>query len=467
MFLRTRRIHLVGIGGIGMSGIAEVLLNLGYEVTGSDRKDSDVVRRLVALGARVAIGHDRALVDGAHVVVRSSAVRDDNEEVRAARENGIPVVPRAEMLAELMRMKLGVAVAGSHGKTTTTSMVAAIFAKAGLDPTVVVGGKINSMGTNAVLGRGAWMIAEADESDGSFLHLSPILSVVTNIDPEHLDHYGNVEAIEDAFVAFANRIPFYGAVAVCIDHPRVQRILPRISKRWIAYGFSAQAELRASRVEIGRGRSQFQVHRGEHLLGDIELRVPGRHNVLNALAAIAAGAEADIPFDVARDALLSFDGVQRRFTIRGEIDGVLVVDDYAHHPAEIAATLSAAREWTGRRVVAVWQPHRYSRVRALREDFARCWNDAHAVLVMDVYAAGEDPVAGLDAYALAADLRAHGHKGAHATPDADAVLAWLGRGARRGDVVLTLGAGDVTGLSQRVGDAVLGAGPPTVEVDRP
>ncbi len=465
MFLRTKRIHFVGVGGIGMSGIAEVLANLGYEVSGSDLRSSPTTERLAGLGVAVHQGHDPRWVEGAHVVVRSSAVGAENPEVAAARDLGIPVIPRAEMLAELMRMKHGIAVAGTHGKTTTTSLLAGIFDAAGLDPTIVVGGKLNSVGTNAVLGRGDWMVAEADESDGSFLHLSPTIEIVTNIDPEHLDHYGSVEALHDAFVAFVNKVPFYGAAVLCLDHPVIQTLIPRLSKRYITYGFSSQADFRAVDVRIGDGMSRFAVQKGDEFLGPIELKMPGRHNVLNALAAVASSMEAGIPFGVIQQALDRFEGVQRRFTIRGEHFGVIVVDDYAHHPAEIRATLGAAREAYGRRIVAIWQPHRYSRVRDLREEFCRAFNDCSLVLVMDVYAAGEQPIEGMDSGSMVRDLRHHGHKGVLHAPTHGAVLELVRRHVRKGDVVITLGAGDVTKLSHQVADAVGTFAPPTLELD--
>lgn len=464
MFLRTRRIHFVGIGGIGMSGIAEVLNNLGYDVSGSDLRDTEVTRRLESLGVRVIEGHTGENVADAHVVVRSTAVKETNSEVMAARDLGIPVIRRAEMLAELMRMKRGVAVGGTHGKTTTTSLLAAVFEAGGLDPTVVVGGKLNSVGTNAVLGRGDWMLAEADESDGSFLMLSPIVAIVTNIDPEHLDHYGSVDALEEAFVAFMNRVPFYGASVLCIDHPRIQKLLPLVGKRYVTYGLSSQADFRAVDISISGGLSRFSVMRGDEFLGPVALRIPGRHNVLNALATIATGLEAEIPFPVIQQALEGFEGVQRRFTIRGEIGGVTVVDDYAHHPAEIRATLSAARENYDRRIVAVWQPHRFSRVQDLREDFMRAFNDADVVCVMDVYRAGEEPIEGIDAHHLARELRQHGHKGARPTATHDDVRRVLHEMLRKGDVVLTMGAGDVTRLSTDLLQLVLDASPPTLEL---
>ena len=465
MFLHTRRIHFVGVGGIGMSGIAEVLNNLGYEVSGSDLRRSAITERLEGLGVRVFDRHDPGNVDDCHVVVRSSAVKNDNPEVIAARDLGIPVIPRAEMLAELMRMKHGVAVAGSHGKTTTTSLLAGIFDRSGLDPTVVVGGKLNSVGTNAVLGRGEWMVAEADESDGSFLHLSPTISIVTNIDPEHLDHYGDLQTLYAAFLEFINKIPFYGAAILCLDHPAIQALLPQVTKRYVTYGFTSQADFQATDVVIGDGSSRFSVQKGQEYLGPIHMQIPGRHNVLNALAATAASLEAGIPFAVVQQALNDFQGVQRRFSIRGLVAGVTVVDDYAHHPAEIRATLAAARESYGRRIVAIWQPHRYSRTAELREDFMRAFNDCSMVLVMDVYAAGEQPIDGVDAPSLVRELKHHGHKGAHYTPDGPAVMKLVRSSTRKGDVVITLGAGDVTRLSYEITDALDAFAPPTLELD--
>ncbi|MCP4870642.1 MAG: UDP-N-acetylmuramate--L-alanine ligase [Proteobacteria bacterium] len=465
MFLHTKTIHFVGVGGIGMSGIAEVLNNLGYDVSGSDLRSNATTQRLVELGVTVQKGHEASNVEGAHVVVRSSAVRDDNPEVIAARNLGIPVIPRAEMLAELMRMKHGVAVAGSHGKTTTTSLLAGIFDDAGMDPTIVVGGKLNSVGTNAVLGRGEWMVAEADESDGSFLHLSPTINIVTNIDPEHLDHYGTEEALHEAFLAFINKVPFYGAAILCLDHSVIQSLLPQVTKRYVTYGFSSQADLRAVDVSVGQGANTFSVMKGETFLGPVTLKLPGRHNVLNALAAITSSLEAGIPFPVIQQALGRFEGVQRRFTIRGDFPLITVVDDYAHHPAEIRATLGAARESYGRRIVAIWQPHRFSRVRDLREEFARAFNDCALVIVMDIYRAGEDPIEGLDGPALVSDLRHHGHKGAVFAATHDDVLDMVRRQVRKGDVVITLGAGDVTALSHQVADVVGAFAPPTLELE--
>ncbi|HCP46781.1 MAG TPA: UDP-N-acetylmuramate--L-alanine ligase [Deltaproteobacteria bacterium] len=465
MFLKTRHIHFVGIGGIGMSGIAEVLCNLGYQVSGSDLRRSPSTSRLEGMGVQVALGHDPSNVEGSHVVVRSSAVREDNPEVIAAREAGIPVIPRAEMLAELMRMKQGVAVAGTHGKTTTTSLLAALFEAGGLDPTIVVGGKLNSVGTNAVLGRGEWMVAEADESDGSFLHLSPILSVVTNIDPEHLEHYGSVAALHEAFVTFINKVPFYGAAVLCLDHPVLQQLLPLVTKRYLTYGFTSQADFQAVDATIREGVARFSVMSGDDFLGPVVLKMPGRHNILNALAAIAIAMEAGIPFPVIQQAMERFEGVQRRFTIRQQHAGVTVIDDYAHHPAEIAATLEAASESYGRRVVAVWQPHRYTRVRDLYAEFMRSFNDCGLLLVLDIYRAGEDPIEGVHSESLVRDLRQHGHKNAFYTSDRSAVLDKLRSRLRKGDVVITLGAGDVTQLSHDIAGVVASMSPPTLEME--
>lgn len=465
MFLRTRRIHFVGVGGIGMSGIAEVLSNLGYDVSGSDLRASATTERLEGMGVTIFVGHEPEQVEGCHVVVRSSAVGMTNPEIAHARDLGIPVIPRAEMLAELMRMKHGVAVAGSHGKTTTTSLLAGIFDEGGLDPTIVVGGKLNSVNTNAVLGRGEWMVAEADESDGSFLHLSPTVAIVTNIDPEHLDHYGDVDALHEAFLTFINKVPFYGAAVLCLDHPAIQGMLPQVTKRYVTYGFTSQADFRATEVTIGDGRATFGVLKGQEYLGPVSIQMPGRHNVLNALAAVAASMEAGIPFGVIQRALGRFQGVQRRFTIRGLVQGVTVVDDYAHHPAEIEATLTAARESYGRRILAVWQPHRYSRVHELRAEFMRSFNDCALLLVMDVYRAGEQPIEGVDGESLVRDLKHHGHKAVLHTPDADAVMRVVRAQARKGDIVITLGAGDITQLSHRIVDALDGFAPPTLELD--
>ncbi|HEU4438962.1 MAG TPA: UDP-N-acetylmuramate--L-alanine ligase [Methylomirabilota bacterium] len=445
MFKKYQHIHFVGIGGVGMSGIAEVLLTLGYRVTGSDARRSETVERLERLGAKVFTGHQAAHVEGAHVVVYSSAVARDNVEVAAARQRGIPVIGRAEMLAELMRLKYGIAIGGTHGKTTTTSMVAAVLGAGGFDPTVVVGGRVHGLGANARLGLGEFLVAEADESDGSFLTLTPTIAVVTTVDAEHLDHYADLDAIVAAFLAFVNKVPFYGAAVVCLDDPNIQRMIPRMAdKRVITYGLEASADLTARRLAFAGMRSTFEVlHRGA-LLGPGALRVPGRHNVLNALAATAVGLDLEVPFDRIQHALAAFEGVQRRFQIRGEARGVLVVDDYGHHPAEIRATLAAAKAGFDRRVITVFQPHRYSRTQLLRSDFLTAFYQSDVLIVMDIYAAGEAPIPGVHSRDLADGIAAHGHREVlYMGSDRAAIVDYLCESTRTGDLVLTLGAGDV------------------------
>ena len=450
MYGRTRRIHFVGIGGSGMSGIAEVLLTMGYEVTGSDLKATEVTERLAGLGGRVFTGHAASNVEGAQVVVTSTAVQADNPEVAAARAAEIPVIARAEMLAELMRMKYGIAVGGSHGKTTTTSMVAAALARGGLDPTIVVGGRLHALGTNARLGHGTFLVAEADESDGSFLRLVPAVTVVTNVDREHLDHYKDLDEIQRAFVYFANRVPFYGVSIVCTDDAGVRGILGRLVKRHVRYGTSEDAEIRGERIELHPLGSRFRVRAFGRELGDIELQVPGRHNVLNALAAVAVGLEIEVGFGHIAESLAAFRGVSRRFELRGEAAGVQVYDDYGHHPTEIVATLAAAKP-RGERVLVIFQPHRYSRTAALAPEFGAAFGDAARVWVLDIYAAGERPLPGVTSERIIAAARAAGATHVEYAPDAKAAAAALAREARPGDVVFTLGAGDVW----KLGDAVL------------
>jgi UDP-N-acetylmuramate--alanine ligase len=451
MFKRYQHLHFVGIGGVGMSGIAEVLLNMGYRVTGSDARRSETVERLERLGAKVFIGHDASNIEGPHVVVYSSAVARDNVEVQAARLRGVPVIPRAEMLAELMRLKYGIAIAGTHGKTTTTSLVAAVLGAGGFDPTVVVGGRVHGLGTNARLGQGEFLVAEADESDGSFLKLSPTIAVVTTIDAEHLDHYGDLDAVRAAFLAFANKVPFYGAAVLCLDQPNIQQMIPAVEKRVITYGLEASADLTARRLEFAGTTARFEVLRRGRPLGPASLQVPGRHNVLNALAAVAVGLDLDMPFEVIAGALAAFTGVQRRFQIRGEARGVLVVDDYGHHPAEIRATLAAAKAGYDRRVITVFQPHRYSRTRDLRQEFLTAFNQSDVLVVMDIYGAGETPIPGVSARDLAEGIAAHGHREVHyMNGDRAAVVAFLCESTRSGDLVLTLGAGDVGALGPEV-----------------
>jgi UDP-N-acetylmuramate--alanine ligase len=450
MYGRTHRIHLVGVGGVGMCGIAEVLLNLGYQVSGSDLRSGEATERLAGLGGRIFPRHEAANVEGAQVVVYSTAVKPDNPEVVAARAQGIPVIPRADMLAELMRMKYGIAVAGSHGKTTTTSLVAAVLARGGLDPTIVVGGRLQSTGSNARLGHGQFMVAEADESDGSFLRLSPAVAVITNIDREHLDHYGSLEELRQAFIYFANRVPFYGVSILCADDPQVRGILPQVTKRHLLYGTAPDAALRAEDVRLDAQGASFRVISEGRETGSVRLALPGLHNVLNALAAVAVGLELEVAFSHIAEALGTFRGVGRRFETRGEVDGVKVVDDYGHHPTEIAATLAAART-LGRRVLVVFQPHRYTRTALLHREFGACFGDADKVWVLDVYAAGESPVAGVSARTIVESAEALGQGHVVHVGDAGAAVEVVAREARPGDLVLTLGAGDVG----KLGDLVL------------
>jgi UDP-N-acetylmuramate--alanine ligase len=444
MFKRYQQIHFVGIGGVGMSGIAEILLNLGYRVTGSDQRRNEAVERLEQLGAKVYVGHAALHVEGAHVVVYSSAVSRDNVEVQVARQRAIPTIPRAEMLAELMRLKYGIAIAGTHGKTTTTSLIGAVLAEGRYDPTIVVGGRVTSLGSNARLGQGDYLVAEADESDGSFLRLAPTIAVVTTIDAEHLDHYGSLEAIREAFVTFVNKVPFYGSVVLCLDQPNIQMLIPRVEKRVITYGLESGADLVARRLHLAGMTSRFEVFQRGSLLGECTLQIPGRHNVLNALAAVGAGLDLEIPFVTIQKALAGFAGVQRRFQVRGSARGVTVVDDYGHHPAEIRATLAAAKAGFDCRVVTVFQPHRYTRTRDLRQEFLTAFNEADVLIVLDIYPAGEAPIPGVTAEDLAEGIRAHGHRNVtYLGSDRARVLAHLAEITRPGDLVLTLGAGDV------------------------
>lgn len=442
---KVRSIHFVGIGGIGMSGIAEVLLNLGFDVSGSDLRDSPTVQRLRELGARIMVGHDPSHLDEADVLVRSTAVGLDNPECRAALERGVPVIRRAEMLAELMRLKYGIAVAGTHGKTTTTSMLATCLAAGGVDPTVVIGGRLDSLGgSNAKLGAGEYLVAEADESDGTFNELSPTVTIVTNIDPEHLDHHGSVEALEQAFTDFANRVPFYGFSVLCLDHPRVQELLTKVRRPVVTYGFGRNADFRCSQLRFDGPRTTFRLHYRDKALGDITIGMPGRHNVQNATGAIAAAMELSIPFDQIQSGMHHFSGVQRRFTIVAEPGGITLVDDYAHHPVEIEATLEAAEAaWPDRRVIAVFQPHRYTRVRDLFTSFCTSFNHATEVIVCPVYAAGEEPIEGIDHHHIAAEVRDRGHRNTRAVDSLDEAIELLADTVRDGDVVISLGAGNV------------------------
>jgi len=444
-------IHFIGVGGIGMSGIAEVLVNLGYKVQGSDAADNANVKRLRDKGATVFVGHDARQLGDAEVVVVSTAIKRDNPELAAARARRIPVVRRAEMLAELMRLKQCVAVAGTHGKTTTTSLVATLVDAAGFDPTVINGGIINAYGTNARLGGGDWMVVEADESDGTFLKLPADVAIVTNIDPEHLDHFKTYDAIKDAFLAFVENLPFYGFAVMCLDHPTVQELVGRIEdRRVITYGENPQADARLLDVEFNGGSTRFSVLIRDRksseatFIDDLVLPMPGRHNALNATAAIAVAHELKAPAAVIRKALASFGGVKRRFTRTGEWNGATIIDDYGHHPVEIAAVLRAARAAAKGKVIAVVQPHRFTRLQSLFDSFALCFNDADAVIVGDVYAAGETPIPGVDKQALAAAINAHGHRCAIVLPSPDKLAGIVSGLAKPGDYVVCLGAGSVT-----------------------
>jgi UDP-N-acetylmuramate--alanine ligase len=458
MFRKVEQIHLVGIGGAGMSGIAEVLLTMGYTVTGSDLQASETTRRLEELGGRIFIGHQESNVGSAQVVVISSAVAGSNPEVVKAKSMQIPVIPRAEMLAELMRLKFGVAIAGAHGKTTTTSMVATVLAQGDLDPTMVIGGKVNALGSHARLGRGDILVAEADESDGSFLRLPPTIVAVTNLDREHLDHYGSMERINESFLEFINKIPFYGLAVLCADDDRLAALFPRLVKRYHTYGLrerdGAAPDFLATDISLKQWGADFRVHfRGKNL-GPFRLTVPGIHNVSNALVAIAIGMELDIPVDLIRKGLAAFTGVERRFHLRGEAGGIMVVDDYGHHPTEVKATLAAAKQGWDRRLVVLFQPHRYSRTRDCLEEFAHAFDHADVLFMTDIYPAGEQPLPGVTGAALVETVKAAGHPAVtfieHKEALPDQVLSHL----RAGDLVLTLGAGDIwkagTGILARL-----------------
>ncbi len=454
-------IHFVGIGGIGMSGIAETLHALGYQVQGSDVSENPNVRRLRARGIRVEIGHRTENISDAAVVVMSSAITAANPEISAARAQMVPVVRRAEMLAELMRLKWSIAIGGTHGKTTTTSLVSAVLDVAGLDPTVINGGIINAYGTNARLGSGDWMVVEADESDGTFTKLPATIAVVTNIDAEHLDFYGDVDALHDAFHTFVENIPFYGFAVMCVDSPAVQSVIARLSdRRIITYGFTSQADIRAFNLEANTSGTRYSVEIGDRVGGefrtleDIRLPMLGQHNVLNSLAAAAVGLEMGLGIEAVREALTAFKGVKRRFTRVGEANGVVVIDDYGHHPVEIAAVLKAARAGCKGRVVAVCQPHRYSRVANLFGEFCTCFNDADTVLVADIYEAGEKPLPGIDRDALVDGIRAHGHRDVHPLKSADALPTAINELARPGDFVVCLGAGNITQWANTLPDAL-------------
>lgn len=440
-------IHFVGIGGIGMSGIAEVLLNHGYDVQGSDLKASPITERLAGLGARIFVGQHAENLQGAEVVVISSAIKAGNPELDQAHRLGLPVVRRAEMLAELMRMKSNIAIAGTHGKTTTTTMVATLLDAGGLDPTVINGGIIHAYGSNARMGQGEWMVVEADESDGTFIKLPATIAIVTNIDAEHMEHYGTFDALRDAFYTFVHNIPFYGLAVCCTDHPEVQALVGRISdRRVVTYGFNAQADVRARNLTYENGVAHFDValRADDQIIEGLSLPMPGDHNVLNALSAIAVARHLGMKGGEIREALANFKGVNRRFTKVGTVNGVTIIDDYGHHPVEIAAVLRAARQSTNGRIIAVHQPHRYTRLSSLFDDFCTCFNDADVVAIAEVYAAGEDPIAGASRDDLVAGLIKHGHRNASALLEEKCLAELVRREAKSGDMVVCLGAGTIS-----------------------
>ncbi len=440
---KIKNIHFVGIGGSGMSGIAEVLLNLGYHISGSDLKETEVTRRLQSLGCEIYYGHRKENVKEADVLVVSSAIRPGNPEVEAAEERHIPIIPRAEMLAELMRMKVGIAIAGTHGKTTTTSLIATVLAAGGLDPTVVIGGRLNSLGSNARLGQGEFLVAEADESDGSFLKLMPTIAVVTNIDADHLDYYKGIEEIKETFLQFIHKIPFFGLAIVCLDHPNIQSLIPKLKKRFTTYGLTAQADFRAEEIEFEGLSTSFDVLFQRRRLGRLTLRMPGLHNVYNALATVAAAFELDLSFQTVQEALAEFSGIQRRFQIKGEKRGILVVDDYGHHPVEVMATLKAAKTGWKRRLIVVFQPHRYTRTKALFREFLTAFYDAEILILTEIYPAGEERIEGVEAKALYEGIRESGHREATYLPEKKEIVEHLLKILQPGDMVITLGAGDI------------------------
>ena len=453
-FGKAKHIHFVGIGGIGMSGIAELLINLGYEVSGSDLKDSPMTRRLAALSGLVFKGHKEEHVEGADVVVYSSAVVSENPEIQEAKKRSIPVIPRAEMLAELMRLKYGVAIAGAHGKTTTTSMVASILTCGHMDPTVVIGGRLDIWGgSNAKLGQGDILVAEADESDGSFLALSPAIAVVTNIDHEHMDYYGDMETIRETFISFINNIPFYGTAILCIDNEEIQGIIPRLKKRYLTYGMTSQADLKGRDLEKEKLGVSFEALYRNNSLGRIVVGIPGEHNMLNALAATAVGLELDLDIGVIKEGLKNLGGLARRFQHKGEKRDILVLDDYGHHPTEIAATLKTAKEcWPERRLIVVFQPHRYTRTEALFDRFVISFNEADVLIVTPIFSAGETAIDGVTGEWLSRGIKEHGHKDVIFSPTQEDSLSTLLSILRPGDLVITLGAGDIHRLGARLLD---------------
>ncbi len=457
MFFKPQHVHFVGIGGIGMSAIAEVLLTLGYQVSGSDSKLSPITERLSKLGATVQLGHRAENVTGAKAVVVTSALDPANPEMAEARRLQIPVIPRGELLAELMRLKFGIAIAGSHGKTTATSMVASILNTANLDPTVVVGGRVAAMqGSNARVGKSSILVVESDESDGSFLKLAPILAVVTNIDREHLDHYASLEEIQAAFTEFVNKVPFYGAAVLCMEDANIQQIFPNIRRRTITYGRSAQVDLQILEIKLGPNGSDFSVHRRGAALGEFHLSVPGVHNVLNATAAIGIGLEMDVKVEQIRDGVAAFSGVDRRFSVRGVEKGITVVDDYGHHPTEVKATLAAARLGPHKKIHVLFQPHRFSRTKFLMDDFAGAFNQADSLYLLDIYAASEPSIEGVNAPALVEKIRSFGHRNANYAANMDEGIAAIAATAGPGDLIITLGAGSVSQAAEKILDKLRG-----------
>ena len=449
---RTKRVHFVGVGGIGMSGIAEVLLNLGFDVSGSDMKSSDITARLQSMGAAIFSGHAASNVSGADVVVYSSAVTPENPELVEARQQAIPTIPRGEMLAEIMRLKYAISVGGAHGKTSTTSLVAAVLAQGGLDPTVIVGGKVRALSSNARLGGSRYVVAEADESDGQFVNLPSSVAIITNIDLEHLDYYPNLTAIEDAFQMYANRVPFYGAVILCADDARTMALSGRIIRRKVTYSLGGHADVQGRVVERGAGWTRFAVASPRGDLGEVTLHIPGDHYARNALAAVATGLWLDVPFDLIKAGLESWQGVGRRFEVKGEVNGVLVIDDYGHHPTEVAATIQAALSgYHGRRVLVLFQPHRYTRTQALAAEFGRCFDGVHRVFITDIYAAGEKPIPGVSTASIVERVRSEGNAQVEHVRTVDDGVRRIVEEIRSGDMVITMGAGDVT----RAGDALL------------
>ena len=451
MYQPNYHIHFVGIGGIGMSGIAELLLNLGYTISGSDLKLSHITQRLESKGAMIYQGHAKENIQEVNVVVTSSAIASENPEVVRARQLGLPIIPRAEMLAELMRIKYSIAVSGAHGKTSTTSMISQILNTAGLDPTVIIGGLLQGLDTNALHGSGDFIVAEADESDGSFLKYAPAIAAVTNIDLEHLDFYTGIEDIKDKFVQFINSVPFYGLAILCLDNEHIQDILPRIKVRHTTYGLTAQSDLQARNIRFENGKSRFSVMQKDKNLGEILLNIAGQHNILNAMAGIATGLELNIPFDTIKKALEEIQGVKRRLEIKGEAKGIMVMDDYGHHPTEIMATLTAVREsYPEKRLIVLFQPHRYTRTQGLFDEFTRSFYQSDILIVLPIYAASEPPIPGVDAQHLVEGIQAHGHKDAVFAPDFTQALSMVTHKAQKGDMILTLGAGDIYTLGEQL-----------------